>query len=278
MNQGPTSQRWQPGTHRRLRLRTGGEPALAPNREAARLDSHSRRAAVPLRSGLRAPRAVLSGQADWRLHHPGRWVVAALHRPGYGRSLAARWVSRIGRGDSRGTGVELQRRHCRPLRTGLLPNPVVRAGQRKAVSAELRRFPAGDGSAGEISLFDYDVEHGSLHNRRLFARFAEADGMPDEATVDQDGQVWSAFWGWRLHRPPALRWQRGAQNSASHSPGFQLNLWRRRLPQHLRYYRRRTSQEPQRSVGRRVVSDSQRSSRGAGILLSRWDFIDLRTE
>jgi hypothetical protein len=33
-----------------------------------------------------------------------------------------------------------------------------------------------------------------------------------------------------------------------------------------------------RLVGRRVVSDWQRSSRGAGILLAGWDCIDLRTE
>jgi hypothetical protein len=59
-NQDPAKQRWHPGTHRRLRFGDEGEPALAPNREAARLDRHSRRAVVPLRSGLRAPRAVLS--------------------------------------------------------------------------------------------------------------------------------------------------------------------------------------------------------------------------
>jgi D-xylonolactonase len=30
-----------------------------------------------------------------------------------------------------------------------------------------------DSFAREISLFDYDVDHGALHNRRPFARFAK---------------------------------------------------------------------------------------------------------
>ena len=37
--------------------------------------------------------------------------------------------------------------------------------------------------------------------RRVFARFAEADGYPDGMTVDRAGDLWVAFWdGWCLRR------------------------------------------------------------------------------
>jgi hypothetical protein len=175
---------------------------------------------------------------------------------------------------------KLDRRNC----DGSLQVMVENVGCCNGMAFTLDRsgFFHTDSFAGEISRFDYDVEHGSLHHRRLFARFAKADGMPGRnarwsyGRQGRPGVV--CLLGWRLHRPPPLRRQRAAKNFASHAPGFQLNLWRRRLPRHLRHNGRRTSQEPQRSGGRRVVSDSQRSSRGAGILLAGWDFIDLRTE
>ncbi len=46
----------------------------------------------------------------------------------------------------------------------------------------------------EIYLFDYDVASGSISNRRVFARLAESEGLPDGLTVDADGYVWSARW------------------------------------------------------------------------------------
>jgi D-xylono/L-arabinono-1,4-lactonase len=51
-----------------------------------------------------------------------------------------------------------------------------------------------DSFAREIYLFDYDIEDGSLSNQRVFARFTEADGLPDGATLDADGALWSALW------------------------------------------------------------------------------------
>lgn len=52
-----------------------------------------------------------------------------------------------------------------------------------------------DSFAREIYLFDYRKEDGGISNRRVFARFEEADGMPDGITLDSKGQLWCALWG-----------------------------------------------------------------------------------
>lgn len=51
-----------------------------------------------------------------------------------------------------------------------------------------------DSFAREIYLFDYSLGDGSISNRRVFARIEEADGMPDGATIDAEGYLWSAVW------------------------------------------------------------------------------------
>ncbi len=51
-----------------------------------------------------------------------------------------------------------------------------------------------DSSANEIYLFDYDLENGSIRNQRVFARFDATKGLPDGATVDAEGGLWSALW------------------------------------------------------------------------------------
>jgi len=51
-----------------------------------------------------------------------------------------------------------------------------------------------DSFAREIYLFDYDAESGAISNQRIFARFAEADGLPDGATLDAEGHLWTALW------------------------------------------------------------------------------------
>ena len=56
-------------------------------------------------------------------------------------------------------------------------------------------------SARQI-IYAYDVDGlGNASGRRVFARFAEADGYPDGMTVDRAGDLWVAFWdGWCLRR------------------------------------------------------------------------------
>jgi len=51
-----------------------------------------------------------------------------------------------------------------------------------------------DSFAREIYLFDYNVEEGTIHNQRVFARFDDADGLPDGLTIDGGGRLWSALW------------------------------------------------------------------------------------
>lgn len=48
----------------------------------------------------------------------------------------------------------------------------------------------------------YDLhDDGSLTNKRVFARFDEADGYPDGTVIDSEGCLWVAMWGgWRIVR------------------------------------------------------------------------------
>lgn len=42
--------------------------------------------------------------------------------------------------------------------------------------------------------YDYDIAHGTVKNRRAFARISDIEGIPDGLTVDAEGYVWSAQW------------------------------------------------------------------------------------
>jgi sugar lactone lactonase YvrE len=46
-----------------------------------------------------------------------------------------------------------------------------------------------------VDVFDFDLESGSLANRRPFAAVGEGAVVPDGLTVDADGYVWTAIWG-----------------------------------------------------------------------------------
>jgi len=63
-----------------------------------------------------------------------------------------------------------------------------------AFTADRKHFYYTDSLAHEIYLFDYNVEDGSIRNQRVFARFSEADGLPDGATLDAEGRLWCALW------------------------------------------------------------------------------------
>ena len=52
-----------------------------------------------------------------------------------------------------------------------------------------------------IRAYDFDPAAGALSNRRNFVTVLEADGVPDGATVDAQGYLWSAHMrGWRVTR------------------------------------------------------------------------------
>ena len=59
---------------------------------------------------------------------------------------------------------------------------------------DLKTLYYTDSFAREIYSFDYDIETGSLVNRRIFATIPESHGLPDGLAVDQQGCVWSALW------------------------------------------------------------------------------------
>jgi D-xylonolactonase len=63
-----------------------------------------------------------------------------------------------------------------------------------AFSLDRKSFYHTDSLAREIYLFNYDLEDGSISNRRVFASFDEADGLPDGATLDAGGRLWCALW------------------------------------------------------------------------------------
>jgi D-xylono/L-arabinono-1,4-lactonase len=63
-----------------------------------------------------------------------------------------------------------------------------------AFTLDQKGFYYTDSLAHKIYFFDYEIENGTLSNQRVFADFGEADGLPDGATVDSNGNLWSALW------------------------------------------------------------------------------------
>jgi L-arabinonolactonase len=60
-------------------------------------------------------------------------------------------------------------------------------------SPDDRTFYHADSIRKLIYAYDYDIDRGTLSNRRPFASTAELGGIPDGATVDAEGHLWSAI-------------------------------------------------------------------------------------
>lgn len=54
-------------------------------------------------------------------------------------------------------------------------------------------FYHADSLRHTIFAYDYDIETGTVSRRRPFANTSDLGGIPDGATVDSDGHVWSAI-------------------------------------------------------------------------------------
>jgi sugar lactone lactonase YvrE len=52
-----------------------------------------------------------------------------------------------------------------------------------------------DSMERRVDVFDFDLDSGSLANRRPFAAVDDGEILPDGLTVDADGGVWVACWG-----------------------------------------------------------------------------------
>lgn len=47
----------------------------------------------------------------------------------------------------------------------------------------------------EVAAFDYDLETGTIANRRVAIHFSDEHGNPDGMTIDEEGMLWIAEWG-----------------------------------------------------------------------------------
>lgn len=69
-----------------------------------------------------------------------------------------------------------------------------------AFSRDGRTMYHTDSALRTIYAFDLDAA-GDVANKRVFARFGDADGYPDGMTVDAEDCLWVAFWdGWCVRR------------------------------------------------------------------------------
>ncbi|MBL8708967.1 MAG: SMP-30/gluconolactonase/LRE family protein [Rhodospirillaceae bacterium] len=74
-------------------------------------------------------------------------------------------------------------------------------GNGPAFSRDGRRLYFADTMERHVYVYDLDPDTGAISHRRVFATFAEADGMPDGMTVDADDGVWICHWGgWGVSR------------------------------------------------------------------------------
>jgi L-arabinonolactonase len=60
-------------------------------------------------------------------------------------------------------------------------------------SPDGRHFYVSDSRQSTIFVYDYDTDSGTITNKRVFATTTELGGLPDGATVDAEGYLWSAI-------------------------------------------------------------------------------------
>ena len=60
-------------------------------------------------------------------------------------------------------------------------------------SPDDKTFYHADSIRKQIFAYDYDIDSGTVANRRPFASTEEFGGIPDGATVDAEGHIWSAI-------------------------------------------------------------------------------------
>lgn len=68
-------------------------------------------------------------------------------------------------------------------------------------SPDDKTFYFTDSGVRRIYAYDFNLDAGTITNRRIFAEVPETSGVPNGLTVDAEGFVWSALWdGWSVTR------------------------------------------------------------------------------
>lgn len=68
-------------------------------------------------------------------------------------------------------------------------------------SPDQKQFYLADSPLQQIFVYDFDLDSGTIANRRVHIDLTAGDAFPDGLTVDADGCLWIAMWdGWGLQR------------------------------------------------------------------------------
>ena len=109
------------------------------------------------------------------------------------------WVGSMNnevRGDPSGVLYRLDAEYrCAKMEEGFsIPNSL-------AWSPDNKTMYFADTFTGTIFTYAFDIDGGTIADRRVFAQIAQGAGAPDGSTVDEQGCLWNAVYGgWRLHR------------------------------------------------------------------------------
>lgn len=109
---------------------------------------------------------------DGKVDRRGRFVAGSMHRQ---------------EADGIGSLYRLDVDHrCHKLDGGII------CSNAPAFSPDGRTLYFADSVRRELYAYDYDLERGTVSNKRLFASTRNDPGAPDGGTVDAEGYVWSA--------------------------------------------------------------------------------------
>jgi sugar lactone lactonase YvrE len=112
---------------------------------------------------------------DGKVDPAGRFIVGSVHTSARITAAAVYSVNRELRVQTLDTGFVVTNGPC--------------------WSPDGRRFHIADSARNEIYAYDYDMASGAVSGRRVFANTGELGGIPDGATFDADGGLWTAICG-----------------------------------------------------------------------------------
>jgi len=111
---------------------------------------------------------------DGKTDRQGRFLAGSMHRTDRTKATGALYrLDPDGRTEQLEAGVIVSNGPC--------------------FSPDGRTFYFADSPTRRISAYDYDPASGAIANKRLFCDLAELDSMPDGATVDAEGCLWTAL-------------------------------------------------------------------------------------